>query len=225
MKVRAIVLLVSVALLCKAQTTATFRAKQSSVAKIWAFVKKPVATITYTLGSGATDATGKAVLDMSIATNRLAPAGLQWEMSYSAADVASLVAVAGPVSTAAGKDVTCASIGDNRVRCLVSGLNANAIGNGVAARVTVQTQTGSAAATSTITLSNVVTSGKSAQALTSVIAPGGGRVRFRVALANLNCPQQDIEPGEEAARTASLSPATVTALTGQSSTPVVAKGR
>jgi uncharacterized protein (TIGR03437 family) len=84
-------------------------------------------------GSAVKGATLSLNLSLNAATS--APAGLQWTLSYTPADVASLNLVAGPVLTAAGKTLNC-SAGVGSVTCLATGINTNAIGSGVVAVVT-----------------------------------------------------------------------------------------
>ena len=187
------------------QTTTSFRAKQGILEKIWGFVKKPISTVTYTFGNGTVGAEGQATLDLYIATDRMSPAGLQWELSYDAAVVDGLTVVAGPASLAAGKGVQCATLTPTSLRCIVSGINQTLIQNGVVATVTVQTVSTATAPSTIVVLANPVTASKKGTELTSAIAPGGGVVTFPVVLVDLTCPVTEIEPNEEVECTVSLS--------------------
>ena len=240
------VLLLSAAMAINAfpQTT-TFRAKQGIIEKIWGFLKKPISTVTYSIGNGAVNAEGIALLDLYIATDRQSPAGLQWEMNYDTAAVDSLDVATGPASTAAGKDVTCAKVAPTTVRCLAVGMNTNLVANGAVARVAVHTKPGVVVLSTTISLAGVVTTTKRGTALISAIAPGGGVVTFPVALSNLACPVTEIEPNEQVECTVSLSrvagadtivdvlyddaslsgPPSVIVLAGQSSVTVTVTGQ
>ena len=225
--------------------TTTFRAKQGIIEKIWSFLKKPVSTVTYSLANGTVGAEGQAALDLYISTDRMSPAGLQWELSYDTAVVQGLTVVVGPAASAAGKDVQCAALTPTSLRCIVSGMNQNLIQNGVVATLTVQTVSTATAPSTTVALANPVTATKKGTALTSAIAPGGGVVTFPVVLADLVCPLKEIEPNEDIVCTVSLSrtaatdtivdvlyddaslsgPPSVVVLAGQSSVAVTVTGQ
>ena len=64
------------------------------------------------------------------------PAALQWTLSYPTASVTGVSVAAGASVTAAGKSVSCAS-GTGTYTCIVSGLNANIIADGVVAVISV----------------------------------------------------------------------------------------
>jgi hypothetical protein len=183
---------------------ATFRARYELVEKIWTFLTRPASTVTYTLGNATTDDQGTAVVDLSIATSRLAPSGIQWDLGYLPADVASVSVAAGPVATAASKEVACNPLGPGSLRCIVSGLNTNVMANGVATTITVKTRPESTAGTTTLALSGLATTNRFGNPLNSAIAPGGGVVTFRILLSDLTCPQTDIETGEQVTCTVSL---------------------
>jgi len=226
--------------------TTTFRAQRGIIEKIWTFLKKPISTVTYTLGNGATNESGQVVLDLSISTDRMPPAGLQWELNYDPVAITQLTVAAGPVAIEAEKDVQCNAIGPGTLRCILVGMNSNVIPDGVAAQITItiQTQEGPTPETTTVSLANLVTSTKWGTALTSVISPGGGVIDVTQVLADLSCPQTDIEPNEQVACVASLNrpalfdtsvtvtyddaaltgPASVTVPSGQDSVTVIVVG-
>ena len=129
--------------------------------------------VAYSLDSGGQDATGAAVINLSMAASKADPSGLQWEMGFNSAEVASITVAPGPTALSSGKTVSCSSGTVSPVRCLIYGTNQNPILNGVAARVTVQAQSG--VTISTVVLSNVVSTSPAATELASIIVPGGGR--------------------------------------------------
>ena len=76
------------------------------------------------------------------------PAGLQWTLQYSAADVVSITAVAGPAAITAGKSLQCAAVTSTTITiggtsysglytCILSGVNSNIIPNGIVAVTTI----------------------------------------------------------------------------------------
>lgn len=130
--------------------------------------------VAYALSNGEQDATGTAVLDLSMSASKAAPSGLQWEMSFNPAEVGSLAVASGPTALTATKTVSCSTGSVSPVRCLIYGTNQNPIPNGVAARVTVQAKPG--VVTASVVLSNVVSTSATAQELASVVIPGGGMI-------------------------------------------------
>ena len=97
----------------------------------------PPGQVSLALSSGSASLSGAASLNLNIAAAPGSePAGIQWSLTYPPGDVASVSVVAGPALTANGKSVYC----NGRVgviTCLGVGLNANPIGTGVAAVVTL----------------------------------------------------------------------------------------
>src|ERR1035438_987107 len=122
---------------------------------------------TLALSSGTT-AGGTVALDLSLMSpSGMEPAGIQWDLTYSATDVVSISAVAAGTAVSTGKSISC-SPGTHR--CLLAGLNANLIQNGVVAVVTVTIATG--VASTTIGVSNTLGATLDGHAL-SVSGTGG----------------------------------------------------
>jgi len=69
------------------------------------------------------------------------PAAVQWTFTYSSNELLSIQAVAAGSAAAAGKTITCAGAAGT-YRCLLSGLNATVIPDGVVAVVTVTAAAG-----------------------------------------------------------------------------------
>jgi hypothetical protein len=154
MKRRVIVLLFILLAVLVAQTgsiTLTFGGRTITIDL------RPLSTITFNLSSATADAAGNATLDVSIESSRRWPAGLQFELAYPP-EVSGVMVTAGPAATAAAKDVQCAPQGPGVLRCLIVGLNTNAIQPGIVAHVSA-----TASATSTINL----------QGLTAATVEGG----------------------------------------------------
>lgn len=104
-------------------------------------------TLALSSGSGAPGTT--VALPLSFTSGTGTTAGLEWALNLPAS--ASLLSVqVGPAATAAGKSLYC-----NGNLCLITGLNANTIGNGVVATVAV-TVASTAAGDSVIQLANTV---------------------------------------------------------------------
>jgi len=89
---------------------------------------------TLSLASGSTVQGGAVSLNLSLSTTVL-PAGLEWTISYSPGDVASLSVAAGPALTASGKTLTC-NAATGSTTCLAVGMNNQTMASGIAAVVT-----------------------------------------------------------------------------------------
>jgi len=175
------------------------------------FNRLPVSTVTYSIDS-VTATAGTAVLNISIATSRMPPAGLQFDLLYPST-VTALTVTAGPVSTAASKAIACNVVSAGDERCIVSGVNQNTIANGVAAIVSATVTAGS-----TITISAPVTASVAGTALTSVLNPAIGSIAVPPVVSSVTCVvpawdssdgnpagTYDIEPGEVTTCTVTLS--------------------
>ena len=105
---------------------------------------------TLVLSSGTT-AGGTVALDLTLTSPTGGePAGIQWDLTYSATDVVSINAVATGTAVTVGKSINCSS-SSGRYRCLLAGLNSSLIQNGVVAVVTVTIATGVASTTIGVT--------------------------------------------------------------------------
>jgi uncharacterized protein (TIGR03437 family) len=105
---------------------------------------------TLVLSSGTTVG-GTVALDLTLTSPAGSePAGLQWDLTYSATDVVSINAAAAGSAVAAGKSISCSS-SSGTYRCLLAGLNTSLIQNGVVAVVTVTIGNGVASTTIGVT--------------------------------------------------------------------------
>jgi hypothetical protein len=75
-------------------------------------------------------------LNLSLSDSGVPPAGLEWTLTYSAADLAAVNVTPGPAATAAGKTVSCAG-GNGTYSCVLVGMNENTISSGIVAVVGV----------------------------------------------------------------------------------------
>jgi hypothetical protein len=92
-------------------------------------------TTSLALSSGvAVDAVASLALSLD-ASAGVAPAAIQWSFKYPSAALIRLTIEDGPTAAAAGKTVICTGDGDG-CTCLVLGLNAEIIADGVIARIT-----------------------------------------------------------------------------------------
>jgi len=124
------------------------------------------------LASGSAISGSSLSLNLSFDAAASAPAGLQWTLSYAPGAVTSLGTAAGPAVTAADKTLTCNS-GSGLVTCLAYGMNANVIGSGVVAVVTV-TLASTSSGSVPVAMSNVLGASPEGNAL--AIAGSGGTI-------------------------------------------------
>lgn len=155
------------------------------------------ALVTFSLGSGTIDGVGAVSLPISI-TNKTGqlPAGLQFDVAYSAADITSVVVSLGPAAIAAQKTLNCAPQTSTppSVRCIISGINTTLIQNGVIANVAMQTSMTSQA-TTTAALLGTVAASVGANAIKTAVTAGGGVITMPALLVAASCAQPDIWEG------------------------------
>ena len=91
-------------------------------------------TSNLTLSSAVVNPGGTATLSLGLTESGTAPAGLQWTVSYSSAQISAISITPGPAVSAAAKTLSCAS-GPGTTTCIVTGMNTNPIGSGVLANL------------------------------------------------------------------------------------------
>ena len=115
------------------------------------------------LTSAAGSPGGQVSLALSLnASGGSQPAAIQWQLSHHSSDVAGITATIGPAATAGGKSLSCSGSAGSYT-CLLSGLNSNAIGNGVIATIAV-------------TLSTTITTSTSISVINTIGASPSGSV-------------------------------------------------
>src|SRR5450432_534592 len=89
------------------------------------------------LSSGSVAAGGTITLNLNWAAPAAnVPAGLEWAFAYTPANITSISIAAGPALTAVGKTLNC-NASSGTIICLATGMNANTIGSGVVATISV----------------------------------------------------------------------------------------
>lgn len=175
------------------------------------FKKLPKSTVTFGFTSGP------AIL---ISTSRLPPASVQFDILYPSS-VTSLTVTAGPVATTAGKSIACNLVSAGDTRCLLSGVNATTMANGVVANIAAAVNTAS-----TLTLTGVIAANSAGGGLTTAISTATISISPAIAIQGTVCviPPYDaglpagtynIEPNESISCTATLNqPAPMAGYTG-----------
>jgi hypothetical protein len=96
------------------------------------------------------------------------PASVQWDLSYSTADLAPMNGTffsTGPAATAAEKSVICNSPAYGTLRCLVSGLNKSSIADGALASVTFHILPSTKTSSTTVSVTNPLGADRTAAAI------------------------------------------------------------
>jgi trimeric autotransporter adhesin len=151
--------------------------------------------------SSASASGGSASLTLTLTTAAgTQPAALQWSVKYSAGYVLSINATAGPAAVAAGKSIYCAS-GTLEYKCILAGLNANTIQNGVVAVVNV-----TVSGTANIAIADTIAASPDGQALPvtgtggTVTASGGSPTT----VTGLSCAPSSLSSGASSACTVTV---------------------
>ena len=76
-------------------------------------------------------------IPLTLSSTGIQPAAVQVRLAYAASDIVAVSVAAGPTATAAGKTVQCSTKAGSAT-CVVSGMNAATMGNGVVATASVQ---------------------------------------------------------------------------------------
>jgi trimeric autotransporter adhesin len=155
------------------------------------------------LSSATSNPGGTVALSLSFSASVTSPAGLEWTLAYPSGQISAMSVLAGPVATAAGKTIYCASA-TGLVTCLLAGpTNANTMASGVAA--TVLLTLAPTAGTTAITIINpigvdAIGNGLTVSAVTNaiVIVP---------TISSLACSPANLNPSAVASCTATLNSA------------------
>ena len=121
--------------------------------------------VNYSMGSGVAAPGGLTTLSISVSGGSH-PAGLQWTLDYSSANVAGITITPGPVTTAASKTIQCVTSASS-LTCLATGLNTNGIADGVIAQAAVQIVSHPAAVTTAVQLTEPVSASASGSGVPS----------------------------------------------------------
>ena len=159
----------------------------------------------FSFDSGNAAPGGSVILNVSLSSPAgSGPAALGWTVGYPAASIASVAATAGPSAVAGGKSVSCASSA-GLYTCLVSGMNQNAMANGVIASLAFVLTP--AAATMPISLSNTI--GAMGDGTSLAVTPAGGTITVTAAaqpnLSTLNCSPASVTGGNSSTCTVGIS--------------------
>ena len=92
-----------------------------------------LAQVRVSVASGSAVAGGAASLNISLTSGTGgAPAAVEWILNYSANDLSGLTLQAGPSATAARKSLSCGT-NSGSIHCVISGVDAATVANGVIA--------------------------------------------------------------------------------------------
>ncbi len=162
-------------------------------------------TTALSLGSGLGTPGGLVSLNLSLsATGGSQAVALEWGLSYAPANVTSVSFAAGPALTAAGKTLSC-NTASGSAMCVASGMNANGIGSGVVAVVTVALSAGTASSVP-LTLGNLM--GSAADGTGLAVSGTSGTITVQATLPTvsaLQCSPASLGTGASSTCTVTLS--------------------
>ncbi len=128
--------------------------------------------VALSLGSGGAPPGGSVNLTLSLtSTGGALPTGVQWRLPYPMTSISSVNFTAGPAATGAGKTLSCAN-NAGWVDCVLFGVNATAIPNGVVATAAVTVLAGTTATTAPLAVTNPASTDTTTRVLPTV-ATGG----------------------------------------------------
>lgn len=158
------------------------------------------------LGSGTAASGGLASLSLTLTSPAgQEPAALQWSFTYPAGSLTNLSVAAGPAATAAGKSVTCATNAGSYM-CILAGMNANIIANGVVA--TLSATVASTVTTVAVGVSGTV--GTTVAGAAETVTGAGSNISLvsssTLPLGSISCPTS-VNAGASATCTVALSAA------------------
>ena len=125
---------------------------------------------TISLNSGSSAPGGTAHLNVSLASGGTQVSAVQWTMTYSPSDVASISVATGPAASAAGKTIACSST-TSSTTCIAYGMNQNSISDGVVATLSFGIALGTLNSSTTVQVTGLSASSASA---TQINASGSG---------------------------------------------------
>ena len=131
------------------------------------------------------------------------PAGLQWTLSYPTASVTQAIVAAGAQANAASKSVTCNTVSGSQT-CVVSGMNASKILNGVVATATLQLSSSTTGTPSGILVANALGALPSAQ---SIPISTGSTIQIVPVIRSLQCSPTSLTAPASASCTVTVSAA------------------
>jgi len=124
------------------------------------------------ISSAVVNPGGNAALGLTLTVSGTAPAGLEWKIVYSSAQISGISITPGAAAATAGKTLSCSS-NSGMSNCILTGLNTNTIGSGVVAFLNVTVAPGTT--TASIQISNTIGVDAGGNGL-SVTSAGGGTI-------------------------------------------------
>jgi len=161
------------------------------------------------LSSGVTTAGGTVSLNLSLTSPSGSEAGMEWTFTYSSSAITNISALAGAAAKSASKSLACAG-SSGYYTCFLTGLtsgglNANVIGNGVVAVLTVTLAAGTSS--TNIGITNALGSSASGGAIQVVGTGGTVSTSVPLSLTSLSCNPGTLTSGASASCTVTVNQA------------------
>jgi trimeric autotransporter adhesin len=145
-----------------------------------------------------------AALGVALTVSGTAPAGLEWTIVYTPAQISAISMTAGPAASAAGKTLYCTS-GAGTATCLMAGMNATAIASGVVANLNATLAPGITSAS--IQISSAMATDPAANGMTLTAA--GGTISAP-SVSSVTCSPTSLNPSAASSCTVTLTRAAPT---------------
>lgn len=160
-----------------------------------------------TLSSASAAAGGTATLNLTMkSAGTPQAAGVQWTISYAAADFTAIHVATGPAAQAAGKSASCNTVAGS-YKCLVFGLNNSAISNGVIATITLAVSSSTTATSAAVQIVDALGAGPAGNAVTVSGTTGTVSISPSRDLTSLECKPNPVPTPDTASCTVSVSAA------------------
>src|SRR5271157_1922898 len=140
--------------------------------------------VTLQLSSGVASPGTSVTLALTLSAAGTSAASAQWALEYSASDFASVTVTAGPAATESGKMVTCHQT-SGVTTCMLWGMDATPIANGVVANVSLGVSESTFANSSGVQLVNCLAASAAGNVLPAS-GQGGGVTLLQLITANPN---------------------------------------
>src|SRR5271165_6038985 len=123
-------------------------------------------TAALSLSSGSGSPGGTVTLNLSLNASVSSPAALQWTLNYSVTDFSAVTVTAGSAVTAAGESISCNSTAGSPT-CVLWGMNAATISNGVVATIVLTISNSTLDTSSSVGVKNSVAASVSGTSMPS----------------------------------------------------------
>jgi hypothetical protein len=162
----------------------------------------PAASLT--LGTGTAPPTTTVSLPLSWTGGGDSVSSLEWTLILSTADFSGVQITAGPAATQAGKSLQCQMVSTGKYACLLTGMNAAVIPDGILANAILTVAGSVSTSTAQISLTSAAGATPAGDAETVVATGSAVTIPLVTRVSSLSCLPSSLRAGETAACTVNL---------------------